>query len=246
MKAQKRQGIILYRGPSMLDGSPIVAVATFGSRNVKTGAMVQTWILSDDGMNPVAAAEAGHDASVCGACPHRRSLGGACYVNLGQAPLAVYKAAQRGSYTDEWSGADFAGRMVRMGSYGDPAAVPASVWREVLSESAGWTGYTHQARHKAFQPELLEWVMVSADTPKQAAQLHSQGLRTFRVKTAESPMLPGEIECLADSQGLSCVECGMCDGARKESASIAITVHGSLSGRYVNKYGNANIIAVSA
>jgi hypothetical protein len=46
--------IVLYRGPSLLDGSPIVAIATIGSTNVKTGPMVQTWILRAD-MNPLEA-----------------------------------------------------------------------------------------------------------------------------------------------------------------------------------------------
>ena len=38
-------GVILYEGPSMLDGAPIVVIATgirTGSTNVKTGAMIQT------------------------------------------------------------------------------------------------------------------------------------------------------------------------------------------------------------
>jgi hypothetical protein len=44
-------GIVIYRGPSILDGSPIVVIATglgSGSSNRKTGALVQTWILRDD------------------------------------------------------------------------------------------------------------------------------------------------------------------------------------------------------
>jgi hypothetical protein len=53
-KVSQVNGFIFYRGPSMLDGSPIIAVATGtarGSRNGKTGAEVQTWILRDD-MSP--------------------------------------------------------------------------------------------------------------------------------------------------------------------------------------------------
>ena len=44
-------GRILYEGPSMLDGAPIVVIATgFAERsgNDKTGAMIQTWILRAD------------------------------------------------------------------------------------------------------------------------------------------------------------------------------------------------------
>jgi hypothetical protein len=39
---------ILYEGPSMIDGKPIVVIATVGSANSKTGAMVQTWIMRQD------------------------------------------------------------------------------------------------------------------------------------------------------------------------------------------------------
>lgn len=44
-------GMIIYRGPSLLDGAPIVAIATGldgKHRNSKTGNMVQTWIMRDD------------------------------------------------------------------------------------------------------------------------------------------------------------------------------------------------------
>src|SRR5665213_63590 len=99
-------GVIFYRGPSMLDGAPIVAIATGlrdRSANVKTGALVQTWILRDD-MSPLDAARTGADSSICGACPHRgrvvdgRNVDRSCYVTLFQAPLNVWKAARRELY----------------------------------------------------------------------------------------------------------------------------------------------------
>ena len=36
---------ILYEGPSLIDGQPIVAIATYSDKNTKTGLMVQTYIL---------------------------------------------------------------------------------------------------------------------------------------------------------------------------------------------------------
>jgi hypothetical protein len=36
---------IIYNGPSLLDGKPIVVIATYSKRNIKTGAVVQTYIL---------------------------------------------------------------------------------------------------------------------------------------------------------------------------------------------------------
>ena len=37
--------LIIYDGPSLIDGSPIIVLAQAGSRNSKTGDMVQTFIL---------------------------------------------------------------------------------------------------------------------------------------------------------------------------------------------------------
>ena len=53
-KQAKAKGFILYEGASMLDGAPIVVIATMKTSNRKTGDMVQTWILRSD-VNPVEA-----------------------------------------------------------------------------------------------------------------------------------------------------------------------------------------------
>jgi len=64
-------GRVLYEGPSMLDGAPIVVIATgFAERsgNAKTGSMIQTWILRAD-VPPHHAFSSEDGASVCGDCP---------------------------------------------------------------------------------------------------------------------------------------------------------------------------------
>jgi hypothetical protein len=45
---------IIYKGPSRIDGAPIVVLATYSNRNTKTGAVVQTYILRED-INPLEA-----------------------------------------------------------------------------------------------------------------------------------------------------------------------------------------------
>lgn len=240
----KPNGIVIYEGPSVLDGEPIVVVATLKSRNEKTGDMVQTWIMRSD-VNPVEASQRTLDGTVCGGCPHRQSLGGACYVNIGQAPLAVWKAYKRGSYPalDETTIGYLQGRFIRFGSYGDPAAVPVSVWDELSLAASGTTGYTHQSHHKAFDAGILRHCMVSADTPKAAAAAHEKGLATFRVKTPEAPLLAGETVCPSE-QGVKCADCRACSGALS-GKRIVIDVHGSRSKRYTEKYQRANIIATA-
>ena len=48
---------IIYKGPSLLDGKPIVVIATLSNRNSKTGNVVQTYILKSD-TNPLEARQA--------------------------------------------------------------------------------------------------------------------------------------------------------------------------------------------
>ena len=123
----KSNGVVLWEGVSKLDGkSPLVCIATFKTSNEKTGSMVQTWIIRSD-INPVEASKQSIDDATCGSCIHRHSLDGSCYVNIGQAPNAVYKAYKRGSYPhvndDDKHIKRLKGRAIRFGAYGDPAAI---------------------------------------------------------------------------------------------------------------------------
>ena len=225
---------ILYEGPSMIDGAPIVVVATDSSKNRKTGGMVQTWIMRQD-VAPHDALKTGQDASVCGDCPHRPVNGGACYVTVFQAPLSVWKAYHRGSY-GKYQPGQYAGRMVRIGSYGDPAAVPFEVWQAYSEGAAGVTGYTHQWRNA--DPRLAALTMASCDKPEERAQAKAQGFRTFRIMLETETRERGEISCPASEEAghkLSCAECGSCNGnATGRRGDVAIVVHGPKA--KVNKF----------
>lgn len=237
----KPTGAVIYRGPSLIDGQPIVVVAIHKSRNEKTGNMVQTYIMRED-VAPLAALKTGEDSSVCGNCKHRPILGGACYVNVGQGVRAVWDAYKRGRYP----GADYfreigRGRMVRLGTYGDPAAVPYWVWQSLTSEAEGVTGYTHQWNNKALGDFHLERIrllcMASADTPEEKAQANAQGWRTFRVRLAEESLTTKEVACPAAKESgykLTCAQCKACNGTSStRTASIAIIAHGATAGRYI-------------
>jgi hypothetical protein len=230
-----RNGVVLYRGPSAIDGSPIIVIATglkASSANTKTGAMVQTWILAAD-VNPLEALRTGADVGICGGCIHRpTSFDGAtwkdrsCYVNVAQAPLNVWKTAGRGRYSDQWDAESFRGRYVRLGSYGDPAAVPVSVWRTVLELATGWTGYTHQARNPKLRG-VLEWCQVSADSEADAVAARAAGCGSFRVLAADEKPAEFETVCPASEEAgrkATCETCGMCSG--RTGAAIAINAHG--------------------
>lgn len=239
-------GFVFYRGPSMLDGSPIVAIATgLGkkSTNGKTGDLIQTWILRDD-MTPIEAVNSGADGAICGDCPHRgtvvdgKNVGRSCYVTVFQAPLVVFKSWRKGLYP-ELSPADagelLAGRMVRLGSYGDPAAVPFAVWQQLMARVSAKTGYTHQWRKF---PAMAAYAMASCDTAADHAEAKAQGWRTFRVRLADDAVLAREVICPASKEAgfkTDCSTCKACGGhTAKAKADIVIMAHGAAS--KVNAY----------
>lgn len=240
MSKGKPSGYVIYQGPSLLDGKPIVAIATLSSRNVKTGAMLQTWIIRAD-IDPVTANRIGADYSVCGTCPLKGiaapekqkglATDRACYVRIYQAPLGIYKAFHRGIYPQALDLAAIGeGKAVRLGAYGDPAAVPASVWQALTSKAKTWTGYSHQKETKGATPDFSR-LMVSADNIAQAKQAWQEKLRTFRVVSSPADIVKGkEIICPATPEGGSktnCFSCGLCSGASKQGKSIAVIAHGA-------------------
>lgn len=242
---KKPTGYIIYRGPSLLDGSPIVAVAiTSKSRNDKTGNMVQTYILRDGAMSPTEAVREGYDVGICGDCKHRPSTGGACYVVVAQGPMVVWKGVQSGRYPlDDGYMAQTAatGRMVRLGTYGDPAAVPSEVWERLLRNAAGRTGYTHQWRNgdvpQAQLDTLRRLVMASVDTPDELEYARQLGWRTFRVRLESEALAQREFVCPASEEAgkrTTCAQCAACDGIeRGMKASPTILAHGGKARKFI-------------
>lgn len=234
--------VLVYEGPSRIDRNPIVVVATGfkrKSQNPKTGPMVQTWILRAD-THPGLAVRFGEDKSVCGGCKHRPSLGGTCYVNVWQAPAHVWRGYRAGRYS-KVSLAELttmcAGRNVRLGSYGDPAAVPIEVWDAMLAQARSHTGYSHQWRGKRFT-DVMRYCQASVDSPEEFAVARRLGFGTFRVKAVgDKTKLPGEFNCPASAEmghKATCATCGVCAGlSRTKPALVTIQAHGSRAKRFV-------------
>ena len=225
------QHAIIYNGPSLLDGKPIVVIATYSNRNTKTGKVVQTYILRSD-INPLEASKTGEDFSICGSCPMRGEVttdpkrkiakGRKCYVNLGQGVLIVFKSYKRGVYQEGDPRTMGRGRFVRVGTYGDPAAVPSHVWDELLAECETWTAYTHQ---KPWRPDIA---MQSADSYSEAKAHWAEGRRTFRVivdlgdiDKSKETLCPASKEA---GRRVQCTACKLCKGSSL-AKSIAIVEH---------------------
>ena len=236
-------GYILFEGKSELDGKDIVMIATGfekGSKNSKTGSMIQTWILCKD-IDPREANKLGLDYSICGDCKLRgiavepssdRKLAKdrACYVAIYQAPLNVWKTYKKGGYKRVKGHKDVAelglDETIRLGSYGDPSAIPSYVWDSLLAKSKGRTGYTHQSVNQRY-----DLCMKSADSLDEALDSWSNGIRTFRVIDSVNAMVKGkEILCPASEEAgrrTTCDSCKLCSGSDIVAKSIAIVAHGN-------------------
>ena len=226
---------IIYRGPSLLDSKPIVVIATLSKSNRKTGPALQTYILRED-INPLEANKTGEDYSICGDCNLRgtptddpirkQALNRPCYVNLGQGPLVVWRAYNRGVYplADTWYARNLLGqgRYVRVGTYGDPSAAPAVVWEQLLQECSHYTAYSH---FSGWRPDIA---MQSVDSYPQAWDHWRHGRRTFRIITGvEQIDKAHEVLCPASKEAghrATCATCKLCSGSAK-AKSVAIVEH---------------------
>jgi hypothetical protein len=246
-------GFVVYRGPSMIDGKPIVVIATGvenGGRNSKTGSMAQIYIIRPD-QSPMQAAQKGDDFSICGGCKHRgriitdpktglrKNVERTCYVTLLHGPRVVWDAFNRGVYPDvtpAQAAKLLAGKKVRVGAYGDPGAAPVSLWKTILAKVFKLNSYTHLWQQF---PELAEFCMASCDNEVEQLMAKALGFRTYRVRAKGSPRLDGEGNCPASAElgkKVQCADCMLCGGNRtKAQANITIEVHGAGAKHFVEE-----------
>lgn len=248
-----RGSAVIYEGASVLDGSPIVVILTglgAASRNVKTGALVQSHIIRRD-MSPADAIREGQDAgSICPAtCPHL--IMGTCYVHpiikRGQGTSGAFRSYHAGRYrvADRDSLIALgAGRDIRLGSYGDPCAVPYWVWETLLVASSSNTGYTHGWRLPSAQ-RLRAYCMASVDSPDSAREAigagwrvylpEPHGVKTRKIGADTLATCPASAEAGHVRTCATCPPKLRCSGNRHGSSiqGVRITAHGSSAARVV-------------
>lgn len=229
--------MVLYEGPSTLNQQNIVVIATGiknPSNNVKTGKMIQTYILVAD-QHPLEAIKTENDAAICGDCPARGTW---CYASIGHSGMglgAIYRSYQAGKYPAA-DYAVFTDRYVRLGAYGDPAAAPLAIWDALLSNAAGWTGYTHQWRDcpAGFQ----RYCMASVDSLEEQEAAQMLGWRTYRVTSNPELRNDKEVICPHYTTGIQCVDCGYCNGTvNARRGSIVAQAHGTRQLNFVEWEG---------
>lgn len=230
-------GWVIWEGPSPVTGAAIGVLVTDGSRNTKTGPMLQAWVLVRD-VAPQAALRSGADEAICGDCVHRAGLDGhgrTCYVSLFTGPSGVWRAWSAGKYprlTAAEAATLVRGQAIRVTAYGDPAMAPVSLWAGLLADAGGWTGYTH--RWRACDPRFAAYLMASVESDAEAALAQRLGWRTFRARSVSSPLAAGEVVCPASEEAghrTTCARCQLCRGTATTAKSIAIVLHGKTATR---------------
>lgn len=259
--------MLLYEGPSLINGRPIVVIAT-RAKNPKTGEMLYTWIL-DQETPPEIAAFNGIDESICGGCKFRAqpkldagdirpASTRMCYVRLSSlsdefgtpkadedmGPAEVWQAWKNhefgwwGSFgpVPEWQKDErrklwyqYHGPLsVRIGSYGDPGAVPTDMWADLVRYARNFTGYTHL--WKTCDPQLKKYCMASTDTLEERAEANEMGWRAFVVAPMDVDVaqLGSDVLCpMTAGKPVTCNTCHMCQGtSSKVKQNIWEKAHG--------------------
>ena len=233
-----KQGVVIYENEHIVS---IVTGFRKPSTNIKTGPMLQQWILVK-AFHPTEATHNYTDELICGDCKRRHGTPEerkdtpdeehSCYVVTGLGPAQVWNAWREGKYdvvenvpiyleyvADLYSPCS----KVRFGSYGDPSMVPDEVlhpWREA---ARGYTAYTHQW-HK--RPDLVGKMMASVDSLEERELAKQYGWRTFRVESDHNARpMKDETVCLnARHATITCEACCLCNGKDRD---IFIHDHGA-------------------
>ena len=224
-----KNSYIVWEGASLIDGSPIVLILTgfvSPSANRKTGKLIQSWILQQEFV-PTFAAKQGFDEGICGSCSLKLSKTGSCYVNL--APINnMYRKYVAGTYSklskNEIELLKYYRYPIRIGSYGDPTAVPFDVWEPIILASGSHTGYTHNWLF--CDNSWKQYLMASVQSESEARIAQNRGWRTFRIIAPDAPLSDNEILCRhTENDIIKCEFCMLCDG-NSSKPNIADKVYG--------------------
>ena len=139
---------------------------------------------------------------------------------------------------------------LRIGSYGDPGAVPKEVWLDLIYnyEIKNHTGYSHQILDENNEiinenKYLADFCMVSCDNIEQAKVAWKNNLRTYRTITSLDQNQidwSNEIVCPESyRKDITCKSCGLCRGSKGSRAkSIVIPIIPRTKKNYLNNINN--------
>lgn len=219
---------IFWKGTSQINGEPILLILTginSPSQNRKTGPMIQSYILRE-GILPTEYRKQGAEA-ICGDCP----IKSACYVGsyyLNQIYDGTHREVTKFPLTL------LKGRVLRLGAYGDPAAVPYEVWKRLIKWTSGWTGYTHQWKYCDSRFKAL--CLASVENESLMREAWNSGWKTYRIGLESESPTSEEMSCpyyiFRHKPKLQCLQCQLCRGdSLPEKKGIFVTVHGTTASK---------------
>ena len=196
------RGFTIHKGRTLLpyQKGKVINLLSLYSSNGKLGGELQTWHLSAT-MHPTEARRGGAgDGCICGTCPFRAQPGdklGACYPD-GRGIASLWASVGRGNYPaieelardvrlsvpDTLRILGTFGGGVRLGAYGDPAAMPVAIGQALTGSANTRQGFTHAWRALGASP----WrglVMASCELPGHVRQAEAAGWRTYTVYPPE-------------------------------------------------------------
>lgn len=186
----------------------------------KIGEMLSTYII-DKHEKPTDAIKYGRDESFCGLCPKRPSVAKndptqpVCY-ERGNGANNVWKSWVKGNIGEpdvvHWE--LIKGRGLRMGSHGDPAMFPFSIWQPLLDKCSYHTGYTSMWREEYAQEYrgFLQASCTSLAEQQEAVEKGWTGTYTTYAKDVNLDDMPG-VECPNNKdKSIKCSSCRLCDG----------------------------------
>ena len=201
------------------------------STNRKTGEMIQTYLLDKATLTT----EPKVFGAKCAECP----MVSKCYVNHDKQSVrrTVKKLLNGEACSYKFSTLDevlplLRGERVRLGTYGDPSALPLHDLQKICEASNGWTGYTHF--FKEIDSDYALFLMASVESLEGELLAHALGYLTFRVLLKEDENLEvtkKSIQCLnvVDEKtlvSLQCVDCLICSGTKgRGKKSVYIHEH---------------------
>ena len=220
--------LVVWRGPSRFDGAPIMVTLVPVSDNAKTGNMSQVFVLRQD-VVPFGAAKSGLDYSVCGKCRLRPEDIGGCYVQTVKFRAHWDKVSKQAVATPAEVQVAIGLRPVRLGAYGDMAAVPPEVTNGLVAMARGRvTNYTHGHLTLGFDgvEHMRRYTMLSVETLAEAERAWQRGWRTYRMLAPGEGPAQGEIMCPYVVTQEQCYDCLRCGGHGNRGPSIVIPLHG--------------------
>jgi hypothetical protein len=202
----------------------VVTSVLEASKNIKTGAMIQTYLISRERLT-----ESSVFGAKCNECPLVKE----CYVQRDK--MSVRRALVRLLSGESTSYVHATldevmpllnGRSVRFGSYGDPTSIPYADLKRISEACVEWTGYTHFWRSVDHRYSAL--LMASVESTDGELEAWANGWRPFRViLNSDDRVLITEnmIECPHYTRGVQCITCGLCKGTSSKAKGVYVFEH---------------------